>query len=383
MLSLFVICSAYAMLAPQRADTVRARVVVVVGESSAAAPAFFGEISGFAFDRTGRLYVTDFKEPRVVVLDQSGRQLAVIGRKGEGPGEFQAPTGPAFGPDGALYVRNLRAVSRFAVDAKTGLATKFDSNFTVPAMAPWRSKESSLVDARGRFLFPWSLSRQGGLSSRFYLRYALDGRFVDTLPVPRYPTAPSLTAFVMTSRSGGRMVAGLNVAPFAPVPAWTATTRGTVVSGAGDRYDLGETDAAGAVIRRLTRAEADARVPAAERAESALALKRRIDTLPVPIEQVQGAPEDVRLQRLPAVLPAFIGVVSAANGDVWVRRWPRAKGTSVFDVFSANGRYARTVVVPRACANEPAPVVQGSRFACLVVDAETGEELILLAAVAG
>jgi len=39
--------------AAARPDTVRTREVALVGESSSSTPAFFGEISGFAFDRSG------------------------------------------------------------------------------------------------------------------------------------------------------------------------------------------------------------------------------------------------------------------------------------------------------------------------------------------
>ena len=40
-------------------DTVRAMQVAIVGEDSPATPVLFGEISGFAFDSRGRLYVTE------------------------------------------------------------------------------------------------------------------------------------------------------------------------------------------------------------------------------------------------------------------------------------------------------------------------------------
>lgn len=365
----------------QRSDTVRAREVALIAESSTATPTFFGEVSGFAFDRAGRLYVTDFKEPRVTVLDASGKQVALIGRKGQGPGEFEAPTGPAFGKDGSLFVRNMRTVVRLSVDANSGLASRYDSAFAIPMNVNWRSKEPSIVDASGFVVLPAYQARRDGPATHYFLRFTPAGRFVDSLPVPLYHNTPTSVAAYMISANTGRMVRGLNVAPFAPAPVYASTVRGTVVSGSAEGYELVETARAGQTLRKLARSATAERIPAAERAESARALKRRIDSLPVPLDKVLGVPEAVRSQRLPEVYSVYIGVVSAPNGDVWVRRWARNPSVSVFDLFNANGRFARTVVIPRRCAPEPAPAVQGDRFACLVVDADSGEESILIASV--
>ncbi|MCB2016448.1 MAG: 6-bladed beta-propeller [Hydrogenophaga sp.] len=56
-----------------------------------------------------RLYVVDTgrvdsESHRVHVYDAGGRRLAVIGRRGEGPGEFNLPTDAAVAPDGTLWV---------------------------------------------------------------------------------------------------------------------------------------------------------------------------------------------------------------------------------------------------------------------------------------
>lgn len=365
-------------------DVIRARTVAVVGEESTPS-VFLGEVSGFTFDGAGRLYVTDFKEPRIVVLDSTGRPLGVIGRSGEGPGEFRAPTGPVFARDGSLYVRNMSGVMRFVSDPQTGLTGRFDRSFAGPARADWRSKRAGLIDAEGRLYFPHYAARMDGPTRYSFLRYALDGTRVDSIPVPSYPTAVSGSAayVVSVSRGGssGRMVPGLNAAPFAPIPVFAATPRGTIVSGAGDRYALQETglDAAGPALRTFTRGIADLRVPAAVRAESLAAMNRRIDSLPVPLEKLLGASEDVRNRRVPATYPAVTDVAVSDGGDVWVRRWPARPGVTTFDVFAAAGRYLHTVEIDRPCAMRPDPVIRGHRFACLVVDDDTGAEQVLIA----
>jgi hypothetical protein len=358
------------------ADTVRATRVATIGELAPRTPFLIGEVSGLALDDAGRVYVSDFQDPRVLVFGGDGRHLATIGRKGRGPGEFEAPTGPVVGPDGALYVRNMERVMRFVPPGAGRIPARFDRQFPGPVMAPWRSKLPSVIDRERRFHFPVEAGLQDGLTHYAFWRYGLDGRRLDSLPVPTWPTTRSNWA---SYRS--RIVPGLHVVPFHPVPAWAVTPAGTVLGGPADRYELSETDAAGRELRRFGRTVTPARIPGPERAESARALRRRVDSLGVPIAEVRGASEEVRAGRLPDVYPAYRGVVATPAGEVWVRRWPppTLRGASLFDVFGATGAYRHTLVLPADCAGEPAPAVRGRLVACVEVDAETGAESVVVA----
>ena len=51
-----------------------------------------------------RLYVVDTLACRVVTFDRMGRQVGSFGERGVGPGEFNAPTHIAVGPDGRISV---------------------------------------------------------------------------------------------------------------------------------------------------------------------------------------------------------------------------------------------------------------------------------------
>ncbi len=57
---------------------------------------------GIAVDAAGRVYVAD--RENVKVFDPEGRPLAVLGRKGSGPGEFERARSPLLGPTGLLAV---------------------------------------------------------------------------------------------------------------------------------------------------------------------------------------------------------------------------------------------------------------------------------------
>lgn len=381
---LALVCSLGALMLPPRpapADTVRARLVATIGEDAPRTPFLLGEVSGLAFDASGRLYVADVQEPRVVVFDSTGRHLATIGRKGEGPGEFTVPTGPIIASDGSLYVRNMSHVQHFVKDSKTGLPTKFDRQFEGPPFAPWRSKLPSQIDAQGRFHFPREAMPAGDRRTRYaYQRYRLDGTPLDSLAVPMHPTMRASWASVPISSHSGREAPGLNVVPFHPIPVFAVSTAGTMFSSAADRYVVIETDVTGRVLRQITRPDVPQPIPAAERAESTRALARRIDTLKVPLAQVEGASDEVRARKLPVVYPAIVGLVAAPDGALWVRRWaaPTSAPATVFDVFNADGRYRETVRLPMRCAPQPSVIVRGALVACVVLDPTSGAEQVVI-----
>jgi len=179
---------------------------LAIGEGTAAGagrvtvPHIFSAISGIAVDRQGRIHAADRKEVHVAVFSPAGALLATIGRKGKGPGEFDAPSGPALAPDGALYVRDVSKVARFEPAPTTGLATVHDRDFRWPLFPDWMSRRASRVDAKGRFQHPGSTWRDRDLVKQHLLRYSARGAFADTLRVPQYDNAPDPTASIRTDR---------------------------------------------------------------------------------------------------------------------------------------------------------------------------------------
>jgi 6-bladed beta-propeller len=65
-------------------------------------------LSGMDVAGDGRLVVTDGSDASAHLFAADGRLLRVLGRKGSGPGEFQVPLSPRFGPDGRIHVLDFR-----------------------------------------------------------------------------------------------------------------------------------------------------------------------------------------------------------------------------------------------------------------------------------
>jgi hypothetical protein len=77
---------------------------VSIGVDEGAPEYMFGSISGL-WATDDEIYVVDSQVPVVRVYDSQGRHLRDIGREGQGPGEFQRPSGVLVDPDGRVYVR--------------------------------------------------------------------------------------------------------------------------------------------------------------------------------------------------------------------------------------------------------------------------------------
>lgn len=367
-------------LAPAQAPTV-AREVARIGDGERT-DFGFGRVTGLAIDARGYVYVADGQDHRVAVFDTAGRHVTTFGRHGKGPGEFEYPTSIAVAADGTVLVRDAERVQRFRVDRPGGPATTYAAVVGQLTMTDWTSTRTGVVDRAGYTHVPVSYSRTRGPQPgpvAMMLRLDAQGQRVDSLLVPAYANAPMSSAWVRLSESGGRMLRGLSHVPFAAIPVWASSPAGTIISGDGLTYELRETDATGAVLRRFSRPHTPVAIDAAERRDSLRALGVRLDSLTVPLSQVEGMPDEVRQRRLPAHYPPYREVIVAAGGDVWVRRWTSAseRGRSLFDVFGGDGAFRGRVALPADVAAGPSLVVRDGWAAAVVTDPDTGLQAVV------
>lgn len=65
---------------------------------------FFGTVAEFLHDADGNIYLLDGQLSEIMVFDPAGELLRTVGRRGEGPGEFQNGADMYWGPQGQLGV---------------------------------------------------------------------------------------------------------------------------------------------------------------------------------------------------------------------------------------------------------------------------------------
>ncbi len=360
-------------------DTVHMQLAWEVTEGIHPTADSLGDLSGIAVDRTGNVYVSDRAAIKIWVFDSTGRSLDAIGRKGEGPGEFESPTGIAIGPDDRLYVRDVYFVSIFGAEPTTGRLSRYIDNFRGPLYGDWRSTRASRFSTTNRMYYPaYTFSDRTARTAVYHIYEFPDGLVTDSLDVPGFTGAPAGWASYPISAGSGRILRGLNHVPFAPLPVWDVTPRGTLISGDGRTYVLRETDRAGALLREYRRDVAPLRIPEQLRSDSLAALDARLDSVPVPFSQVNGMPPEVVDRQLPETFPAYVAVYATPEGQIWVRRWTAEQGErSVFDVFEGDGTFSHVVVLPRDIAAFPTPVLSRDGVAAVGIDPETGAHMVL------
>ncbi|MBK8247491.1 MAG: hypothetical protein IPK85_08865 [Gemmatimonadetes bacterium] len=368
----FLVLLLASQFAAQAQPTVRWRTTLAITDETDPRAAELGKVFGLAVDNTGNIYAADIDNGFIVVFGPDGRFRGQVGRKGRGPGEFQAPTGIVIDGQQRLWVRDTERITRFTRDARTGLIARYDTAYQQPLYSDWYNARASRIHDNGDYLHTAPSSAVG--AQKRVLRYGARGQVTDSLMVPRWPNETQGYARFQVSANGGRMLRGLDVPPFTAIPSWDVTPRGTIISTGGDRYEIRESDARGRTLRTITHTSTVVPIVAAERAESLAAMNRRIDSIPVPLSKVEGMSDDVKARRLPTHYPAIQSLFAATDGTTWVRRWAGAaqRGTTVFDVFDANGRLERTIILPAVILDAPTPTLTVRHIVAAVEDRETG-----------
>ncbi len=341
------------------ADTVTAVVSARIGSSGIGAESdeyIFGDVTSVAADRQGRIYVADRLTPSVRVFDPDGEFMAWIGREGEGPGEFTWPVDILPAADGKLFVRGSR-ITTFATSALSAYPDSVAETWSIPPYANADSWRARLVD--DIYYYPHYSWRHES-TEYFYMTYGAGGLMSDTVHVPEMgDLSRSPTAYYRVGPGGGgRMVDGLNSAPFAPRADWDMTGHGTIIVGDGETYRLHEFALGREPLGTIEGPEMKRRaVPRAERADSMRALDARIDSLPVPLDEVVHVAPEILRGEIPDSLPAFNSIHVGASDRMWVERWPAEGMASLrhYDVLEYDGSYAGTVVVPAPLLADPPP----------------------------
>ena len=356
-------------------DTVAADVSVRIGDTGMLDEVdeyIFGEIQSVTADDNGLVYVADRLPPSVRVYRPDGEFLAWIGRAGEGPGEFGWPV-DLLAVDDRLYVRGLR-VTVFKKSEGSEYPDSVLTTWSVPGFANSDSWRARFHD--GIYYYPDYSYPRDGPDRYFYLQVGPDGFTTDTVHVPALANiaARRSAAYWISARSG-RMVGGLNIAPFAARAAWDLTGRATVIAGDGSAYAFEEYGPDGQLLRMIEGPVSAPRpVSRSERADSIAALELRIDSLPVALDRVEGVAPEIRTGDIPETLPHFISVHVGSSDRIWVERWgfEGAAESSHFDVLEYDGSYAGTVVVPVPLLNDPPPYFGDDVVIGVTTDPETG-----------
>jgi hypothetical protein len=303
------------------AASVRFKEEISVRGGSLPSEAAFGIIRDVAVAADGRIYVAETKQRKILVFDSDGKYLFAFGKRGQGPGEFSSPI--------QITVRNMRRevfVDGSLKGVVFDLEGKFKENTTYPAaMLTVRSDEQGALagtvmdtsEPKGSY----QLVKTGGDGS---MPMVLAKAFLPDLSAPD---------------------------PFMPRLAWDLRPDGIVAEGLPERYEIHIHDAAGKIIRQISR-EYDP-VPVTARDE-----EEYLKTVPPEVAATTGKP------RFSKRFPAFRRIVADERGWLFIQTNEKASdGKSyITDIFDSDGRYVARFgeggMIYRVCGGKMYAVVE-------------------------
>lgn len=128
----------------------------------------FYRVRAIALDSENNIYVVDRGNYRVQKFDEMGRYLRTIGRKGQGPGEFQGPLGVCLDVLNNLYVLEYKKIHIFDIHGE--YTSSFPLDFHLVDFA---------VDASGHIL-GYSDLHQRDTARRGIVKMDTEGKIIQT-----------------------------------------------------------------------------------------------------------------------------------------------------------------------------------------------------------
>ena len=318
-----------------------------VGEQSLAIGAALGMDPGQELDRVvgatrladGSIIIADAGARALLRFDSTGRLIQSMGRAGEGPGEFLAPSwlGQLRGDSLVVWDRGLGRVSVFTRGGAVG--REYRPTLTespVSLVVKGHLTDGSLLLARGAGL----VSREGGPG-------------VQRQPVSAWLISP----------------AGEALRSFGPFPGETfhldATSRSftplplggkTIVAAAGEAIYVADTEvfavrvfAPDGALTRIVRREYSRRPARPEEIEAAI--DELMSDLPPNLRNRDGWRRRFRELPLPEHVPALRAIHIDAEDHLWLQATPGARDTTgAWSVFDPDGRWLGDVMLPRSLA---------------------------------
>ena len=326
-------------------------------------PYMLGRVRGLVATDS-EIYVLDQQVPVIRVYGFDGRHVRDIGGEGDGPAEFRRPDSLSMGPDGRLYVRDVRT-ARISILSAQGEAVgtmRLETNFATSTQMVM-TNDGILYNHERTTPDPETGLRPLAMVPRIGEQEKGEPVFPPDFDFDR--------AVIVAEREDNMRISNV---PFSPALAWALSPLGPVVAGVGSdyRFVVHHDDGRVTVVEKAWEPVPVDPDEAAWRRRSAVQAMREVDP-----EWTWNGPA------IPPYKPAFGQLVPDHSGRVWVTRagrgvydpecegsedvscWRSARFVEVFDL---EGRYLGTVDTPPQVQFSPRPFIRGELFLAVYID---------------
>lgn len=259
-------------------------------------------------DETGNIYILDRKAVHIKVFDRQGNFVRAIGKKGQGPGEFQNLSTFQVTPQQEIIVCDPRS--------RRVLLFKPDGQFLreLSAGKMWMFNQAK-ADSKGNIVGSHTVMDREPKTELVKFNASLEPLFtIASVPIARYPVFN----------------------PYFPLLYFEVTAAGDVLWGITTEYEFRIVNPDGKIIKKIVKDYDPEKLTQEDR-----------DKRAKEIWGDQGSPSGVRVE-WPANFPAFQDFVMDDRGWLFVRPYSKTKEGkgACYDVFDTEGRYLARVLLP-------------------------------------
>jgi hypothetical protein len=331
----------------------------------------FADLRDVAVDGDGRIHALDAQAAEIRVYTAAGALDTVLGRSGEGPGEFSRVNGLRVGLDGALWVSDPGKRKLLVLDREGRERERVDA-----LVNGFGFRWDITIDTAGVLWQPWSRQLSGpepgmeasGLVEGTSLRQY---KSLDPLSGARDSVGLDITPWrsFLYAYPGGQLVSGL---PFAGRTLVTMDRHRRIWVSNPDGYVAHQLTLGADTLITLTVAESGPAVTADD-IEAWRAQWLRFQ------ENAAGLVDQL-MPYMPETRAPIAQLFSDDRDRLWIQRTVAGDEAPRWDVYSAEGEALAVVRAPAGTRGFQAPVVRGGRIH-LLLDGEAGERYIVVAEV--
>jgi len=274
-------------------------------------------------DTEGNIYVLDSGNHRLQVFDKSGKYLRTIGKRGQGPGEFNSPTRLKLDNEtGNIFVTDnmLRKIIIFEnegryIDKDINLVELLNDFYLDSDRCIW-----------GKFLLP-------GIESRFIKKITSAGKVEKTLAeIPYY-----VNRILLSSSKVGNTKYGVGyffTHGYEYDLFLSEVNNHTFIYGYSKEYELIAVDITGETLFMIRKDESPIKITKSER-------DRIKDRIKMNIMMKGHLVPDISI-KFSDYMPFFYSIITDDKSRIYVRKNPVSRESNTnheYDVFNKEGRY--------------------------------------------
>jgi hypothetical protein len=316
-------------------------------------PTSFGEIRGLAVTDDGRIAVLETQSQELRIFRADGSHESTSGGAGGGPGEFEGAFGLMLGPDGLLYVPEVRNARMSVLHPSNGFVRSHQMR-----LLSFGFVSSFVMDADGRILKPSLILEEDRRPViRVYDREMNEVEIRSLPPEAEIDPEDPPTSWAFKTENGN----GYRSVPWYPRATQLLDPTGEIWSTAfGDpSYRIFRWAPGGDTTLVIETMAAEVPVTAAERDSAFAAAVAGIEA--------GGGTIEGDASKIPAVKPAIERMMLSAEGQLWVSRASR-DGLHRFDVYDRDGRRIGGAATDVSFWPYLSPIVRGERIWAVVTD---------------